>query len=69
MPDGSIKVSELMINLKLPLRARSEWPLVVVQNEVAWVPGCRLSHEFRLSPLTRRAVHLRLVQADASPLI
>jgi tRNA(Ile)-lysidine synthetase-like protein len=69
MPDGSVKISDLMINLKLPQRARSEWPVVVVKDRVAWVPGCRSSHEFRLTPTTRRAVHLKIVRSEAAPLI
>ena len=69
MPEGSIKVSELMINLKLPRRARSEWPLVYVDDQVAWIPGYRCSHDFRLSPATRRAVHLRFVHGGTTPLI
>ena len=69
MPGESIKVSDLMINLKVPQRARADWPIVSINDKVAWVPGCRSSHEFRLTPATRQAVLLRLVRAGVSPLI
>jgi tRNA(Ile)-lysidine synthase len=59
--DGrSIKISDFMINLKIPVRARDHWPLVMSGEEILWVPGCRLAHPFRLTPDTRRAVHLHL---------
>jgi tRNA(Ile)-lysidine synthase len=54
----SMKLSDLMINLKIPLRARDRWPLVLSGEEIVWVPGYRLAHQFRLRPDTRRVVHL-----------
>lgn len=43
MTDGSVKVGDLMINSKLPRRARAHWPLVFVAGRVVWVPGVRQS--------------------------
>ncbi|MFH1632972.1 MAG: tRNA lysidine(34) synthetase TilS [Chloroflexota bacterium] len=56
----STKLSDFMINVKIPRRARAGWPLVCAWNEIAWLPGFRLAHPFRLTGNTRRAVHLRL---------
>lgn len=58
MENGSQKISDLMINAKLPERARSRWPLLLSGDEVAWVPGVRMAQTFRLRPDTTRAVHL-----------
>jgi len=36
---GSQKLSDLMINSKLPRRVRAQWPLVVNGDEILWVAG------------------------------
>jgi tRNA(Ile)-lysidine synthase len=60
MGGHALKISDFMINAKLPQRARRAWPLVCAGEAVVWVPGFRLGHPFRLAPDTRQAVHLRL---------
>jgi tRNA(Ile)-lysidine synthase len=56
-----IKLSDFMINHKLPQRARSSWPLVVSQNEIIWIPGFQIAYAARLTPQTQRILHLHLV--------
>ena len=60
MGGQSVKLSDFFVNVKLPKRARSQWPLVCVGDEIAWVPGFRLAHPFRITGKTKRAVHLSL---------
>jgi tRNA(Ile)-lysidine synthase len=36
--EGRTKISDLMINHKVPVQVRRLWPLVATQNEVLWVP-------------------------------
>ena len=60
-----IKLSDLMINLKLPQRSRAAWPLVCAGEEIVWVVGCRSSDAARLTETTAEVVHLALRQADA----
>lgn len=61
--DGhATKISDLMINLKLPKRARATWPLICSGEEILWVPGYRLSHLVRIRPETSKAIHLRLIR-------
>lgn len=62
----SMKISDLMINLKLPKQARSTWPLVCAGEEILWVPGYRLSHQVRIKSDTRKAIHLTLSQGRAT---
>jgi tRNA(Ile)-lysidine synthase len=62
MEGKSIKLSDLMINQKLPRRARRAWPLVCAGSEVVWAPGLRMNDAYRLRPETRRVVHLYLKQ-------
>jgi len=59
--DGqSVKVSDFMINQKIPRRARAGWPLVIARDQIVWVPGYRLAHPFRLTEKTRRVILLQL---------
>ena len=63
MASGAQKLSDFWVNVKLPRRARSAWPLVVSGDAIVWVPGFRLAHPYRLRPETRQTVHLRLFRA------
>jgi tRNA(Ile)-lysidine synthase len=56
----SIKLSDFMINVKIPSRARRLWPLVVSGEEILWLPGFRLAHAFGLQGETQQIVHLQL---------
>ena len=60
MESGSVKLSDFFINVKLPKRAREKWPLVCIGERIAWVPGFRLAHSFRVTPKTERALHLKI---------
>jgi len=60
MHGHSIKVSDLMINEKLPRRAREGWPLVCLDDQVVWIPGLRLGHPFRVTSSSYRVVHMSL---------
>lgn len=57
----STKLSEFMINVKMPRRAREAWPLVCAGDDIVWIPGYRLGHPFRITPETREAVYLHLI--------
>jgi tRNA(Ile)-lysidine synthase len=54
----TIKMREFYINVKIPRRARGGWPLVCAGDQIAWVPGYRLAHPFRITEKTKRAVKL-----------
>jgi tRNA(Ile)-lysidine synthase len=49
MGGKSMKISDFMINQKIPRRWRANWPLVCIDDEIIWVPGYRLGHPFMLS--------------------
>jgi tRNA(Ile)-lysidine synthase len=66
MQGHSIKLSEFMINSKLASRARRLWPLVLAGRKIAWVPGLRLAHPFRVTEDTRQVVHLVLARQSES---
>jgi tRNA(Ile)-lysidine synthase len=60
MARQTIKLREFFINVKLPRRARANWPLVCAGDDIVWVPGFRLAHPFRITDQTRRALHLEI---------
>jgi tRNA(Ile)-lysidine synthase len=61
--DGhSIKLSDFMINEKLPRRVREKWPLVCSGDQIVWVPGYRLAHPFRITEATIEMVNLTLAR-------
>jgi tRNA(Ile)-lysidine synthase len=62
MGGNSVKISDLMINLKLPHRSRSTWPVVCAGEQIVWVPGCRVSDTAQLSQATRLVLHLKLIK-------
>jgi tRNA(Ile)-lysidine synthase len=62
----STKISDLMINLKLPERARLTWPLICSGDEVLWVPGYRLSQLVQVRSDSVKALHLKLTRSQVS---
>jgi len=70
MDGGTLKVSDFMVNVKLPRRARPGWPLVCAtlsklqQDEIIWIPGYRQSHSSRVTGQTSQVI---LLQMKKSP--
>ncbi len=58
MDGHSQKLSDFFVNVKLPARARSRWPLVCAGDEIIWVPGYRPAHRHRLQPSTQSILYL-----------
>jgi len=67
MAGKSVKLSDLMINLKLPYRSRSTWPVVCAGDQVIWVPGCRQSHIALPDASTQQVLSLRLIHLPVDP--
>ena len=64
MDGHSLKLSDFMINEKLPRRARERWPLVYSGEQIVWVPGYRLAHPFRVTETTTGGVNLKLTRLE-----
>lgn len=62
--DQPIKLSDFLINEKIPRRARDFWPLVCADEQIVWIPGMRVAEGFRVTEKTRRAICLQLVRSD-----
>jgi tRNA(Ile)-lysidine synthase len=66
MQGHSVKISDLMINLKIPKRVRDAWPLVCAGHEIVWVPGYRVSHAASIKPGSQKIVNL-ILSREATP--
>jgi tRNA(Ile)-lysidine synthase len=53
---GSIKVSDLFINNKIPQPVREHWPLVVDKEKVVWVVGLRIHNRCRITTSTEEII-------------
>lgn len=62
MGGRSMKVSDFMMNVKLPRRMRESWPLVVMDKTIVWIPGYRIAELFKVTPHTRQVLHLVVEQ-------
>jgi tRNA(Ile)-lysidine synthase len=58
MGGHSLKLSALMINLKIPRAQRDHVPLLVAGDEVVWVCGRRIGEGATVGPGTRRVIRL-----------
>lgn len=61
MQGHSIKLSDLMIDNKIPHEARATWPLIIAGDQIVWVPGIRLSEAYRLRLDSLEAVFIELI--------
>jgi tRNA(Ile)-lysidine synthase len=60
MAGQTIKVQDFFTNIKMPRRARRQWPLVCAGEQIIWVAGYRIGHPFRITPATRHILHLEI---------
>ncbi|MGD2177618.1 MAG: tRNA lysidine(34) synthetase TilS [Anaerolineae bacterium] len=63
MEGHSVKVSELMINLKIPQAWRDHVPLLVAAGEILWVCGRRIAEGATVEPDTRQVARFRFERA------
>ena len=62
MEGKSMKVSDLMINEKIPAAFRALWPLIVMGDTILWVPGGRLGHAARITESTKSLLKLEFTK-------
>ncbi len=63
---GRRRLKDLLIDRRVPRRQRDRLPLLVVDGEIAWVPGITVGERFRLNPKdpgTARSVWIAEIQA------
>jgi tRNA(Ile)-lysidine synthetase-like protein len=57
--EGEKKLQDVMVDCKVPAMARDRVPVVCAGRDVAWVVGCRVSEQFKVTPDTRSVLVLR----------
>ena len=62
MGGKSIKVTDLMINEKIPAPYRADWPVIAGESSILWVPGGRLSRDARITKETQAVLEFRFVR-------
>ncbi len=62
MQGHSQKISDYMINNRIPSDARRLWPLLASGEEIIWVPGGSIAEKAAVHAGTKRLLHLRLSQ-------
>jgi tRNA(Ile)-lysidine synthase len=60
MDGKTVKISDVMINQKIPIYARKKWPVVCVGHEIAWLPGYRIAQDFAITPDSELVLFLSL---------
>jgi len=58
---GTKKVSELLIDEKIPKAGRRSISLLVDRKSVLWVPGVRLSDRVRITSVTEKVVKAKII--------
>jgi tRNA(Ile)-lysidine synthase len=58
---GHRKVKEIFIEKKVPLSVRASLPLLVLGDEVIWIPGYGRSEVGKVTPATKAILHLKAV--------
>ncbi|MBT3389517.1 MAG: tRNA lysidine(34) synthetase TilS [Chloroflexi bacterium] len=64
MDGAAVKISDLMINAKVPRRARARWPIVLLENRIAWVPGLHVSQGFKITSASKRIIFMELLSLN-----
>ncbi len=67
MDGHSQKLSDFLINEKMPQRVRDRWPLLCSGDVVVWIPGYRPAHPFRLKTTSRHVMYLSITQPLEKP--
>lgn len=60
MGGHTVKLSDFLINQKIPVSQREQWPLLVCGDDIVWVAGLRLDERYKVTPLTRAITRLSI---------
>ena len=66
MGKKSAKISDVMINRKIPAAARALWPIVACQDHLLWLPGHLLDERARIEPGSGKIILLRLAHRPSA---
>ncbi len=61
---GSIKLSDLFVNRKVPRSAREQWPVITFGQAIVWVPGLHRAELAKVDSRTQKIIHMQVVRPD-----
>ena len=56
--EGTKKLKDYFIDVKIPLKERDQIPLVVSENDIMWIIGFTTSERYKIQRHTQRVLHL-----------
>jgi tRNA(Ile)-lysidine synthase len=56
------KISDIFINHRIPKDARQAYPIFCDSQEIIWLPGIMISEKCKVTPATKKILHLRFTQ-------
>jgi len=56
--EGSKKLQDIFIDLKIPKAQRDTWPVAECEGEIIWLPGYRIARGWELLSGAEPALHL-----------
>jgi tRNA(Ile)-lysidine synthase len=64
------KVSDFMIDKKVPRQVRSHFPIVANKDEILWIPGFQPAEKCRIDPSTRQILQISFYhKCSTTPLV
>lgn len=60
--DGSVKISDFLVNNKISLLDKKNIILLSTKTEIIWVCGLRINDKYKVNPLTTRYLKLELIK-------
>ncbi|MCK4725273.1 MAG: tRNA lysidine(34) synthetase TilS [Anaerolineales bacterium] len=64
MQHGRMKISNLMINQKIPQSVRSKIPILVSGEEIIWVPGIQIAQSVRITQKTESILQMQFSKIE-----
>lgn len=56
---GTKKVSDVLNEIKVPSHLKKSYPVVIYNDEIAWIPGYRIAEKFKITDINANAVYLK----------
>ena len=63
---GRKKLKDLFINEKIDKNKRNKIPLILFDNEIAWIVGLRISEKFKITEETKRILIIQVKRGNCS---
>jgi len=65
--NGSKKVQDILTDAKIPGSRRDQIPVFMVEDKIAWIPGCRPARDCAVPSVTAPSLHLRVMPLGDEP--